>query len=79
MGAENLLFPEMKAGPPGFIYRENFVTEEEERTLAASLGELDLRPFEFHGYLGNRRWRASAWNTITSAGLWSRPARCRRF
>ncbi|HET8635378.1 MAG TPA: alpha-ketoglutarate-dependent dioxygenase AlkB [Acidobacteriaceae bacterium] len=55
MGAENLLFPEMKAGPPGFIYRENFVTEEEERTLAASLGGLDLKPFEFHGYLGNRR------------------------
>jgi hypothetical protein len=55
MGAENLLFPEMKAGPPGFIYRENFVTEEEEKTLAASLGQLDLKPFEFHGYLGNRR------------------------
>lgn len=55
MGGENLLFPEMKAGPPGFRYRENFVTEGEERTLAASLGQLDFRPFEFHGYLGNRR------------------------
>jgi alkylated DNA repair dioxygenase AlkB len=55
MGGENLLFPEMKAGPPGFRYRENLVTEWEERALAASLGQLDLRPFEFHGYLGNRR------------------------
>ena len=55
MGGENLLFPEMKAGPPGFRYHENFVSEEEETALAASLGQLDLRPFEFHGYLGNRR------------------------
>ncbi len=55
MGGENLLFPEMKAGPPGFRYRESFVTEEEEKALAASVGQLDLRPFEFHGYLGNRR------------------------
>jgi alkylated DNA repair dioxygenase AlkB len=55
MDGENLLFPEMKAGPPGFRYRENFVTDDEERELAASLGELELRPFEFHGYLGNRR------------------------
>lgn len=60
METENLLFPEMKelpteAGPPGFRYREKFVTEEEEMALAASIGELDLRPFEFHGYLGNRR------------------------
>lgn len=47
MSGENLLFPEMKAMPPGFRYRENFVTEEEERTLAAS--QLDLRPFEFMG------------------------------
>lgn len=58
--AQDFLFPEMKgwptgAGPPGFRYREEFVTEEEEMALAAFIGELDLRPFEFHGYLGNRR------------------------
>ena len=60
MMAEDFLFPEMKgwptgAGPPGFRYREEFVTGKEEMALAASIGELDLRPFEFHGYLGNRR------------------------
>jgi alkylated DNA repair dioxygenase AlkB len=57
MRAENLLFPELMAEPepPGFRYGENFVTQEEEIALAASVGQLDLRPFEFHGYLGNRR------------------------
>ena len=57
MRAEDLLFPELmeQPEPPGFRYGENFVTEEEEIALAASVGQLDLRPFEFHGYLGNRR------------------------
>lgn len=60
MMAEDFLFPEMKGWPtgpglPGFRYREEFVTGKEEMALAASIGELDLRPFEFHGYLGNRR------------------------
>lgn len=55
MGGEGFLFPEMQAGPAGFRYREDFVSEEEEKALAESLGRLDLKPFEFHGYLGNRR------------------------
>jgi alkylated DNA repair dioxygenase AlkB len=41
--------------PRGFRYREEIVTAEEEAALAASLGELNLKPFEFHGHLGNRR------------------------
>jgi alkylated DNA repair dioxygenase AlkB len=41
--------------PPGFRYREEIVTEEEEAALVASLIELNLKPFEFHGHLGNRR------------------------
>lgn len=50
-----LLFPEMKETPAGLRYRDDFVTEEDETALAASVGRLDLMPFEFHGYLGNRR------------------------
>jgi alkylated DNA repair dioxygenase AlkB len=41
--------------PPGFRYQEGFITPLEEQTLVAQVSELDLRPFEFHGYLGNRR------------------------
>jgi alkylated DNA repair dioxygenase AlkB len=41
--------------PHGFRYREALLTEEEEAALAASLGKLNLKPFEFHGHLGNRR------------------------
>lgn len=39
----------------GFRYQPGLLTEDEERALAAWAGTLDLRPFEFHGYLGNRR------------------------
>jgi len=49
------------AMPSGFRYRENIVSEAEEAALVASLATLDLKPFEFHGYLGNRR--------VTSFGL----------
>ena len=31
------------------------ITETEEAALVASLEELELKPFEFHGHLGNRR------------------------
>ena len=41
--------------PRGFLYREEIVTEDEEAALVASLGELNLKPFEFHGHLGKRR------------------------
>jgi alkylated DNA repair dioxygenase AlkB len=41
--------------PPGFRYKENVITEAEEATLVASLQKLHLKPFEFHGHLGNRR------------------------
>jgi len=47
--------------PEGFRYEENFITDEEERRLCEALGLLDLKPFEFHGHIGNRR--------VTSFGL----------
>jgi alkylated DNA repair dioxygenase AlkB len=40
---------------PGFRYQPGLLTEDEERALAGWAGTLDLKPFEFHGYLGNRR------------------------
>ena len=54
------LFPEVgnkpeQLTPAGFRYLENVITEAEEATLAASMQELELKPFEFQGHLANRR------------------------
>lgn len=60
MDRQNALFAEIEERPTqpelsGFRYREEIVTEEEEAALVTSLGQLDLKPFDFHGHLGNRR------------------------
>ena len=54
------LFPEL--GPEqepvtlaGFRYQENVLTAAEEAALVAALQKLDLKPFEFHGHVANRR------------------------
>jgi alkylated DNA repair dioxygenase AlkB len=60
MDRQDALFPKLEERPTlleprGFRYREEIVTEEEEAALVVSLGELNLKPFKFHGHLGNRR------------------------
>jgi alkylated DNA repair dioxygenase AlkB len=60
MDRQHALFMKMEQGPPeveprGFKYQGQIINEEEEAALVAALGQLDLKPFEFHGYLGNRR------------------------
>jgi alkylated DNA repair dioxygenase AlkB len=60
MDRQGALFTELERRPTeveprGFGYREEIVTEDEEAALVASLGQLDLKPFEFHGHRGNRR------------------------
>jgi len=47
--------------PQGFRYEENFISHKEEQSLLQKLGQLDLKPFEFHGHFGNRH--------VTSFGL----------
>ena len=66
MTSERALFPELvdkQRGllPEGFRYEEELISEADEAALAKSLATLDLKPFEFHGHLGNRR--------VTSFGL----------
>jgi alkylated DNA repair dioxygenase AlkB len=41
--------------PEGLEYRESFVSREEEASLVERLSGLELKEFEFHGYLGRRR------------------------
>jgi alkylated DNA repair dioxygenase AlkB len=66
MTAQPTLFRELgddprRLVPEGFRYQQEIISEAEEVALAASLTALELKPFEFHGHLGNRR--------VTSFGL----------
>jgi len=51
----SLLDPPPLSLPEGFEYRANFVPADEEAELVPRLAGLDLKEFEFHGYLGKRR------------------------
>ena len=55
----NLLFNEPLIA--GLEYREDFIDEEEERHLLDQLMSLDLAPFRFHGWLGNRKTQSFGW------------------
>ena len=46
----------------GLRYQEGVVDEAGERALLQRLGALDLTPFRFHGFLGNRRTRSFGWS-----------------
>jgi hypothetical protein len=41
--------------PEGFAYRGDFVSADEAAEVVPRLAELELKEFEFHGYLGKRR------------------------
>ena len=45
----------------GLRYRDGFVIPEEEAVLLAHLRQLDLAPFRFHGWLGNRKTKTFGW------------------
>ena len=49
------LFEAAPAMPAGLVYRPGFVGEDEERALAGRIAGLPFKPFEFHGFTGNRR------------------------
>jgi DNA oxidative demethylase len=45
----------------GLDYRDDFVSAAEQDELVAELTALDLAPFRFHGWLGNRKTRTFGW------------------
>jgi alkylated DNA repair dioxygenase AlkB len=57
------LFDSMDTGPliAGLDYRGDFITAAEEAELLERLGSLDLAPFRFHGWLGNRKTQSFGW------------------
>ena len=48
--------------PDGFVYRENFVSLDDESELVDHIEKLPLREFEFHGYFGKRRTISFGWH-----------------
>ena len=49
------LFEAAPPMPEGLVYAPGLIDEEEERALAARIALLPFKPFEFHGFTGNRR------------------------
>jgi len=45
----------------GLDYREGVIDADQERELVNRLSALELDPFRFHGWLGNRRTRSFGW------------------
>ena len=45
----------------GLDYREEFISAEEEGALIGHIEALDLAPFRFQGWLGNRKTRSFGW------------------
>ena len=45
----------------GLEYRDDFITAAEEGELLERLGALELAPFRFHGWLGNRKTQSFGW------------------
>jgi alkylated DNA repair protein (DNA oxidative demethylase) len=45
----------------GLKYREELISDSEERQLLAHLTPLELAPFRFHGWLGNRKTQSFGW------------------
>jgi alkylated DNA repair protein (DNA oxidative demethylase) len=45
----------------GLDYRPDFIEPDEERQLVGRLEALDLSPFRFHGWLGNRKSQSFGW------------------
>ena len=45
----------------GFRYQEELFSPAEEKALVRAFESLPFKPFEFHGYLGNRRVVSFGW------------------
>src|SRR5438552_11933943 len=58
----SLLDESTRSLPEGFEYRPGLVTPEEQAELLERLQALDFKPFEFHGYFGNRRVVSFGWH-----------------
>lgn len=56
------LFDEEPIGPPGFQYRPQFLTLEEEKELLSVIAALELKPMQFQGYEAKRKTANFGWD-----------------
>jgi alkylated DNA repair dioxygenase AlkB len=56
------LFADEPIGPSGLIYRRDLLNGDEETAIIAAIARLDLKPFEFHGFLGKRETISFGWS-----------------
>lgn len=61
MGTQSSLFETVPAAPPGLAFREEFVSPAEEAALLDAIAGLSFKPFEFHGWTGNRETVSFGW------------------
>lgn len=61
LGTQSSLFETAAPGPAGLAFREEFVTRAEEAELLEAIAGLSFRPFEFHGWTGNRETVSFGW------------------
>lgn len=54
--------------PDGFRYQSEVMAPADERALLAHIAALDLRPFQFHGFVGRRRTVSFGWRYDFSGG-----------
>jgi hypothetical protein len=47
--------------PDGFIYRQNFISEDEEQELIHEIQKLHLKPFQYYQFTGKRRTTSFGW------------------
>jgi alkylated DNA repair dioxygenase AlkB len=62
------LFEQPTTLPAGFKYRQELLTPSEEQDLAGRFAELQLKEFEFHGFLGKRRVLSFGWRYDFNGG-----------
>jgi alkylated DNA repair dioxygenase AlkB len=62
MKRDQLSFLDAPGLPEGLRYAPDFLTPAEEAGLAGRLAGLDLKPFEFHGFLGRRETVSFGWS-----------------
>jgi alkylated DNA repair protein (DNA oxidative demethylase) len=49
------------AAPRGLVFREDFVNDQEQVELVSAAEKLSFKPFEFHGWTGNRETVSFGW------------------
>jgi alkylated DNA repair dioxygenase AlkB len=62
------LFVVAPAAPAGFVYQDEVISAADEQVLLDRFQDLPFKPFEFHGFFGNRRVVSFGWRYDFAGG-----------